>query len=171
MTMNSDSARRNKPAPESAAKDKPANEQAATSKAAPAATPAPATPATTDAKSPEQATTSAEPTTGGDTTGDGEDSKEKARRGIAPTMPMAILYRLAGKVTAVIHHPIDGTSYSETGKGEGSAKGALEDTGFRLASITLDGPAWLVAKVPADAKLIGYAAIRSFPLPVQTPET
>jgi hypothetical protein len=33
--------------------------------------------------------------------------------------------------------------------------------------LQLDGPAWLSEKVPADANLIGFASIKSFPLPPQ----
>lgn len=102
-----------------------------------------------------------------DASADTEETKEKARRGIVPTMPMAILYRLAGRVHAVVHNPIDGTSYTETGKGEGSAKGAMEDSGFRFSSMSLDAPAWLTEKLPEGANLIGYAGIKSFPLPKQ----
>lgn len=92
------------------------------------------------------------------------DAEEKKVRGIIPTMPACILYRLGGKVTAAIHHPVDGTSYSETGKGEGSAKGALEDAGYRLGMVVADGHEWIRAKLPAGAELIGYASIKGFPL-------
>lgn len=92
---------------------------------------------------------------------------ESKRRGVIPTMPMAIVYRHAGKVHAVIHHPLDGSTYAESGKGEGSAKGALEDSGFRLSSLSLDGPEWLAAKLPEGAELIGYATLKSFPLPTK----
>lgn len=95
------------------------------------------------------------------------EATEEKRRGAVPTMPAAILYRLNGRVFAAVHSPVDGKSYIQSGKGEGSAKGALEDTGFRLSSLTLDGAEWLAAKLPAGAELIGYAAIKGFPLPEQ----
>jgi hypothetical protein len=147
MTMSSDTSKKTKPATETTAPK--------------AAEPTPIKPPATAPTAPKAAETAPADT-------DTEETKEKARRGIVPTMPMAVLYRRAGRVHAVIHHPIDGTSYEETGKGEGSAKGSLEDTGFRLSSITSDGPAWLVERVPADVQLIGYASIKSFPLPPQT---
>lgn len=103
------------------------------------------------------------------TSGESPESSEATakRRGIIPTMPAAILYRQNGRVYAAIHHPLDGTSYIESGKGEGSAMGALVDSGFRLSSLTDEGAEWLAAKLPAGATLLGYASIKGFPLPSQ----
>lgn len=95
------------------------------------------------------------------------ETESKRRHGVIPTMPMAIVYRLDNRVHAVIHHPLDGSTYGESGKGEGSAKGALEDSGFRLSSLSMDGPEWLVAKLPSGAELLGYASLKSFPLPTK----
>jgi len=88
------------------------------------------------------------------------------RRGVVPTMPMGMLYtRADGRVVAGIYHPADGTSYVETGKGVGSAKGALEDSGFVLSGLTLDGPEWLSDLLPPDCVLLGYCSVKGFPLP------
>lgn len=100
---------------------------------------------------------------GGADTGAGTDA-EKRSRGVIPTMPAAIVYKLGERVHAVIHHPADGSSYAESGKGEGSAKGALEDAGYRLSPLYTDGHEWLAAKLPEGASLIGYANIKGFPL-------
>jgi hypothetical protein len=97
---------------------------------------------------------------------DSAEATEPKKRGVVPTMPAAILYKHQGRVHAAIHHPIDGTSYVETGKGVGSAKGALEDSGFRLSGESLDGPEWLAEKLPEGAELIGFCTIKGFPLPV-----
>ena len=96
------------------------------------------------------------------------EDESTERKGKQPTMPMAIIYRQNGRVTAAVFNPLDGTVYAETGKGEGSAKGALEDSGFRLSPLFLDGPQWLTERLPAGAELIGYAKISGFPLPKQT---
>lgn len=105
--------------------------------------------------------------TGAVKSADSEDDTE-SRKGKQPTMPMAIVYRQNGMVHARVFNPIDGSSYGETGKGEGSAKGALEDMGFRLSPLFLDGPAWLLDCVPTGAAVIGFAKISGFPLPKQT---
>lgn len=98
---------------------------------------------------------------------DAESAPEAKKRGVVPTMPAAILYKHGGRVHAAIHHPIDGTSYIESGKGVGSAKGALEDSGFRLSGESLDGPEWLTEKLPEGAELIGFCTIKGFPLPTK----
>lgn len=88
------------------------------------------------------------------------------RRGVVPTMPMGMVYSLpGGRVAAGVFHPADGTSYVEQGKGIGSAKGALEDSGFVLGALTLEGPEWLADLLPADCALLGYCSIKGFPLP------
>lgn len=92
---------------------------------------------------------------------------KKVRRGVVPTMPSCVIYELGGRFYAAIHHPVDGTSYTESGKGIGSAKGALEDSGFHLSAMTADGPEWLSDRVPAGATVHGYASIKGFPLPKQ----
>lgn len=92
------------------------------------------------------------------------EDEEKRFRGVLPTMPWAIVFRQGDKVHAVIHHPIDGTSYAETGRGEGSAKGALEDVGYKLSPLQGSAPEWIAAKLPEGAALIGYATIKGFPL-------
>jgi len=94
---------------------------------------------------------------------DSAEATEPKKRGVVPTMPAAILYKHGGKVHAAIHHPVDGTSYIETGKGVGSAKGALEDSGFRLSGESLDGPEWLAEKLPEGGELIGFCTIKGFP--------
>ena len=99
---------------------------------------------------------------------EGSEGQEKRRRGVIPTMPEAIIYRLNGKVFASIYNPVDGSVYTESGKGEGSAKGALEDSGFRLSAVFSDGSTWLAEKLPAGAELIGYCTIKGFPLPKQS---
>jgi len=88
-------------------------------------------------------------------------------RGIMPTMPMAVYYKLDNKVIAAIHHPSDKTVLTETGRGIGSAKGGLEDMGFIFSPTSSTGPEWLTALVPARAEIIGYASIKGFPLPAQ----
>ncbi len=99
---------------------------------------------------------------------DSEGEQEtRGRRGVIPTMPGCIIYRQGGKVFAAVHHPVDGTSYIESGKGEGSAKGALEDSGFRLSAVYAEGKEWIAEKLPEGAELIGYADIKGFPLPKQ----
>lgn len=95
------------------------------------------------------------------------ETPEAKKRGVVPTMPAAILYKHGGRVHAAIHHPVDGTAYIETGKGVGSAKGALEDSGFRLSGESLDGPEWLTEKLPEGAELIGFCTIKGFPLPTK----
>lgn len=95
---------------------------------------------------------------------DGPTKQNKGGKGAVPTMPGAIVYKQGGKVFAVVHHPVDGTTYMQSGKGEGSATGALVDSGYRLSPLSLDAPEWLIAKLPQDATLIGYATLRGFPL-------
>lgn len=90
---------------------------------------------------------------------------EKRTRGATPTMPVGALWREAGgKVVAAVIHP-NGTEYRETGKGIGSAKGAIEDSGFLFGDLHMDGPEWISARIPAGVELLGYAKIKSFPLP------
>lgn len=90
-----------------------------------------------------------------------------AKGGAVPTMPMAAVWKTSdGRHTAAVIHPAGG-QYAEHARGQGGAKGALEDAGFTLAALSLDAPAWLKARIPADAEVIGFAQVKSFPLPKQ----
>jgi len=94
-----------------------------------------------------------------------EETRKKA--GIIPTMPAAVIYQYQGAYHAVVHHPGDKSTFAETGKGIGAAKGALEDSGFVLSSLQADGPEWIRELVPEGAVVQGYATIKGFPLPKQ----
>jgi len=87
--------------------------------------------------------------------------------GTIPTAPHAVLYQLEGRYFVAIHHPVNGSSFIVSAKGQGGAKGEAEDSGFLLNALKSRGPDWLRAKAPAGATVIGYAAIKSFPLPKQ----
>lgn len=98
---------------------------------------------------------------------DPKTSQANKQRGVIPTMPECVIYRKDGRVIAAVYNPVDGSVYQESGKGEGSAKGALEDSGFRLSLMYDKGPEWLYAKLPAGIEIIGFASIKGFPLPKQ----
>ena len=97
------------------------------------------------------------------------DAKPAEKKGgKPPAMPHVAVYHLNGRVYAGVYNPADKTSYVESGKGEGSAVGALVDSGFKLTDLTPDGPAWIKEFIPPGAEKVQYAGIRSFPLPKQS---
>jgi hypothetical protein len=104
--------------------------------------------------------------TASDETHDSTKPAEKRSQGTIPTMPACMVYKAPdGRVVVSIHHPVDKTSISESAKGIGSAKGAMEDEGFILGTLSASGPEWLSALVPAGAELLGFCSIKGFPLP------
>lgn len=95
------------------------------------------------------------------------EESRRSKGGVIPTMPSAVVYFLNGIYHAAVFHPGDKSKYVETGKGIGSAKGALEDSGFVLSLLQADGPEWMSEFIPEGAVVQGYAAIKGFPLPKQ----
>lgn len=105
------------------------------------------------------------PETAADKAETADSAEKRGRPGAIPTMPHGVVFEHEGKVHAGIYHPADKSSYVESGRGPGTAKGALEDAGFILGALTEQGPEWLSDFVPAGAKVHGYAAVKGFPLP------
>ena len=99
--------------------------------------------------------------------GTAEQTEKKERTGKPPQMPAVAVYHLGGRVYAGVFNPVNQTKYIESGKGEGSAVGALVDSGFKITELTNEGPQWLQAMLPEGATNVQFAGIRSFPLPKQ----
>lgn len=129
----------------------------------------------TETTAPAARTTTTAPTNGAQTAqGEGADQEgQKRSRGALPTMPICALYKRAdGKVVAEIISPLgEGPRfrYSAVGKGQGSAKGNLEDTGFVLSGVHNNPPQWVADRkvIPEGVEIIGFCNVSGFPLPPQ----
>ena len=98
----------------------------------------------------------------------GEEGEERTR-GVIPHMPLCVIWRdpaapAAKAVTAALIHPRGG-EYMVSGRGTGGTRGQLEDEGYPIGPVRVEGPKWVEKRIPAGVEVLGYAPVLGFPLP------
>jgi hypothetical protein len=101
-------------------------------------------------------------------TGKPEEGEERTR-GVIPHMPLCVIWRdptapAAKAVTAALIHPRGG-EYMVSGRGTGGTRGQLEDEGYPIGPVRVEGPKWVEKRIPAGVEVLGYAPVLGFPLP------
>ena len=84
-------------------------------------------------------------------------------------MPLCVIWRdpaapAAKAVTAALIHPRGG-EYKVTGRGTGGTRGQLEDEGYPIGPVRVEGPKWVEKRIPPGVEVLGYAPVLGFPLP------
>lgn len=103
---------------------------------------------------------------------EGGKEDEKATRGVIPHMPICVVWKDPTlpenkRVVAALIHPREDRVYKVVGRGVGGTTGTLEDEGYPIGPIRVDGPKWVEKKIPTGVEVLGYANVQGFPLPPQ----
>ena len=103
----------------------------------------------------------------------GAEEKEEKARGVVPHMPICVIWKdpaapAAKAFTAALIHPRDERMYKVNGRGMGGTRGQLEDEGYPIGPVRVEGPKWVEKRIPEGVEVMGYANILGFPLPPQT---
>jgi hypothetical protein len=95
-----------------------------------------------------------------------EKEAAEQKRGQTAQMPHCAIWRdpSTKRVTAALIHPRGG-EYLVTGRGLGGTTGELLDLGYPIGAVRVDGPIWVMKRVPAGVEILGFANIQGFPLP------